>query len=242
MLQIHVTLLGRFAVTVGGVPVADASWKRRHAAAVVKVLALAPGRRLHREQVIDLVSAAGHDRRGGTQAAQGGALRPARHRGAGRGGAARRPGGPVPRRQRDRGRGPVRGAGPPGARRRGRRRGPRGARAIRRRAAARGQVRGVGRAAPRAAPAQSPGPAAAGRSLGGGGRTRPGRRARPPGPHAPVRGERRPACRAAPVRAPGPGAAAGARRRPGPGGFGAAGPAARRARRVRAPRRPADRP
>ena len=55
MLQIHVTLLGRFAVTVGGVPVAEASWKRRHAAAVVKVLALAPGRRLHREQVIDLV-------------------------------------------------------------------------------------------------------------------------------------------------------------------------------------------
>jgi DNA-binding SARP family transcriptional activator len=55
MLQIQVTLLGRFAVTVGGVPVADASWKRRHAAAVVKVLALAPGRRLHREQVIDLV-------------------------------------------------------------------------------------------------------------------------------------------------------------------------------------------
>src|SRR5215472_2771291 len=55
MLQVQVTLLGRFAVTVGGVPVAEASWKRRHAAAVVKVLALAPGRRLHREQVIDLV-------------------------------------------------------------------------------------------------------------------------------------------------------------------------------------------
>jgi DNA-binding SARP family transcriptional activator/tetratricopeptide (TPR) repeat protein len=55
MLQIRVTLLGRFAVTVGGVLVADASWKRRHAAAVVKVLALAPGQRLHREQVIDLV-------------------------------------------------------------------------------------------------------------------------------------------------------------------------------------------
>jgi DNA-binding SARP family transcriptional activator len=55
MPEIHVTLLGRFAVTVGGVPVAEAGWKRRHAAAVVKVLALAPGRRLHREQVIDLV-------------------------------------------------------------------------------------------------------------------------------------------------------------------------------------------
>ena len=53
--EIAVTLLGRFAVTVGGVPVAENSWKRRHAAAVVKVLALAPDRRLHREQVIDLV-------------------------------------------------------------------------------------------------------------------------------------------------------------------------------------------
>jgi DNA-binding SARP family transcriptional activator len=53
--DIRVTLLGRFAVSVGGVPVAEGAWKRRHAAAVVKVLALAPGRRLHREQVIDLV-------------------------------------------------------------------------------------------------------------------------------------------------------------------------------------------
>jgi DNA-binding SARP family transcriptional activator len=53
--DIRVTLLGRFAVSVGGVPVAEAAWKRRHAAAVVKVLALAPGRRLHREQDIDLV-------------------------------------------------------------------------------------------------------------------------------------------------------------------------------------------
>ena len=55
MPEIHVTLLGRFAVTVGEVPVAEAGWKRRQAAAVVKVLALAPGRRLHREQVVDLV-------------------------------------------------------------------------------------------------------------------------------------------------------------------------------------------
>jgi DNA-binding SARP family transcriptional activator len=53
--DVRVTLLGRFAVSVGGVPVAEAGWKRRHAAAVVKVLALAPGRRLHREQVIDLI-------------------------------------------------------------------------------------------------------------------------------------------------------------------------------------------
>ena len=43
--DIRVTLLGRFAVTVGGVPVADAGWTRRHAAAVVKVLAPATRRR-----------------------------------------------------------------------------------------------------------------------------------------------------------------------------------------------------
>ena|SRR5690242_14815194 len=55
MPDITVTLLGRFAVTIGGAPVAEASWNRRHAAAVVKVLALAPGRRLHWEQVIDRV-------------------------------------------------------------------------------------------------------------------------------------------------------------------------------------------
>jgi DNA-binding SARP family transcriptional activator/tetratricopeptide (TPR) repeat protein len=55
MPMIHITLLGRFEVTVDAVPVAASNWTRRHAAALVKVLAMAPGRRLHREQVIDLV-------------------------------------------------------------------------------------------------------------------------------------------------------------------------------------------
>jgi DNA-binding SARP family transcriptional activator len=55
MPTVHITLLGRFEVTVDAVPVAASSWTRRHAAALVKVLAMAPGRRLHREQVIDLV-------------------------------------------------------------------------------------------------------------------------------------------------------------------------------------------
>jgi DNA-binding SARP family transcriptional activator/tetratricopeptide (TPR) repeat protein len=55
MPTIHITLLGRFEVVVDGVPVADGAWARRHAAAVVKVLAMAPGRRLHREQLLDLV-------------------------------------------------------------------------------------------------------------------------------------------------------------------------------------------
>ena len=55
MPTIEITLLGRFAVEVDGVEVADTHWKRRHAAALVKVLALAPGRRLHREQIVDLI-------------------------------------------------------------------------------------------------------------------------------------------------------------------------------------------
>ncbi|HEX2381501.1 MAG TPA: AAA family ATPase [Acidimicrobiales bacterium] len=52
---VDIALLGRFAVAVDGVPVPDASWTRRHAAALVKVLAMASGRRLHREQIIDLL-------------------------------------------------------------------------------------------------------------------------------------------------------------------------------------------
>jgi DNA-binding SARP family transcriptional activator len=47
-------MLGRFEVTVDGRAVPATEW-RRHAAALVKVLALAPGRRLHREQVIDAI-------------------------------------------------------------------------------------------------------------------------------------------------------------------------------------------
>lgn len=52
-MDVTISLLGGFRVSVGGVPVPDDAWGRRSAAALVKVLALAPGRRLHREQVID---------------------------------------------------------------------------------------------------------------------------------------------------------------------------------------------
>ncbi len=55
METIQITLLGRFEVSVDAVPVTESHWARRHAAALVKVLALAPGRRLHREQILDLV-------------------------------------------------------------------------------------------------------------------------------------------------------------------------------------------
>jgi len=53
MSTIRITLLGTFAVTVDGRPVADSAWTRRHAAGMVKALALAPDRRLHREQLLD---------------------------------------------------------------------------------------------------------------------------------------------------------------------------------------------
>ena len=50
---VEVTMLGRFAVRVDGIEVPGHAWVRRNAAALVKVLALAPHRQLHREQVID---------------------------------------------------------------------------------------------------------------------------------------------------------------------------------------------
>jgi DNA-binding SARP family transcriptional activator/tetratricopeptide (TPR) repeat protein len=50
---VRIRLLGGFEVAVDGVPVPPEAWARRHAAALVKLLALHPGRRLHREQVID---------------------------------------------------------------------------------------------------------------------------------------------------------------------------------------------
>ena len=52
-MTIELRLLGGFEATVDGVPVAPEQWTRRQAASLVKVLALAPGRRLHREQVIE---------------------------------------------------------------------------------------------------------------------------------------------------------------------------------------------
>jgi DNA-binding SARP family transcriptional activator len=53
----HVTirLLGGFEVSVDGAAIPDRRWSRRRAASLVKLLALAPGNRLHREQVIDIL-------------------------------------------------------------------------------------------------------------------------------------------------------------------------------------------
>ncbi|HEU4544221.1 MAG TPA: AAA family ATPase [Jiangellaceae bacterium] len=51
--RVEITMLGGFAVRVDGEPIAAESWIRPQAATLVKVLALAPGHRLHREQLID---------------------------------------------------------------------------------------------------------------------------------------------------------------------------------------------
>ena len=52
-MRVEIDLLGGFAVRVDGRPVPDGEWRRRHAAGLVKLLALAPRRTLHREQVLD---------------------------------------------------------------------------------------------------------------------------------------------------------------------------------------------
>ena len=48
-------MLGGFRVSVGFRVVEATSWRIRKAATLVKLLALAPGHRLHREQVTNLL-------------------------------------------------------------------------------------------------------------------------------------------------------------------------------------------
>ena len=50
---VHVRLLGGFGVVVDGHPIADESWRRRRAAGLVKLLALAPNHRLVHEQAME---------------------------------------------------------------------------------------------------------------------------------------------------------------------------------------------
>lgn len=52
---LRVALLGGFQVRVDGCDLPAVGWKRRKAAAIVKLLGLAPGHRLHREQVMELL-------------------------------------------------------------------------------------------------------------------------------------------------------------------------------------------
>ena len=55
MEELRVWLLGGFRVCVGERDVEAARWRLRKARALVKLLALAPGRRLHREEIIELL-------------------------------------------------------------------------------------------------------------------------------------------------------------------------------------------
>ncbi|HEY1370766.1 MAG TPA: tetratricopeptide repeat protein [Gaiellaceae bacterium] len=50
---VEIKLLGGFAALVEGEPVPDGAWRLKKARELVKLLALAPGRRLHREQAMD---------------------------------------------------------------------------------------------------------------------------------------------------------------------------------------------
>ena len=52
-MRVDIAVLGGFAVSVDGVLVPRERWQRRHAATLVKLLALAPRARLHRDRVVD---------------------------------------------------------------------------------------------------------------------------------------------------------------------------------------------
>ncbi len=53
--NVRLFLLGGFRAEREGEPVPDDAWQRRHARSLIKVLAIAPGHRLHREQIEDLL-------------------------------------------------------------------------------------------------------------------------------------------------------------------------------------------
>ena len=55
MRQLEVRLLGGFEVLVDSRPVAPEAWAQRRAADLVKVLALAPGHRMPRDEVLELL-------------------------------------------------------------------------------------------------------------------------------------------------------------------------------------------
>ena len=53
MASVEIQLLGRFEVLVDGRPVPAQVWHHRRAASLLKLLALASGHHVHREQVIE---------------------------------------------------------------------------------------------------------------------------------------------------------------------------------------------
>ena len=73
LVPMAIELLGGFRVRVGERVVDEVDWGRRKPKAVVKMLALAPGHRLHRDQVIDALWPELDPRLGRQQPPQGGA-------------------------------------------------------------------------------------------------------------------------------------------------------------------------
>ncbi|MGW2707153.1 tetratricopeptide repeat protein [Streptomyces sp. NPDC001340] len=53
--EVHIRLLGGFAVAVGDRPVAAGAWRLRKARSLLKLLCLSPGRQMHRERLYDLL-------------------------------------------------------------------------------------------------------------------------------------------------------------------------------------------
>jgi DNA-binding SARP family transcriptional activator len=53
--ELRIQLLGGFGVSVGGRSIPDEQWRLRKLRNLVKLLALAPAHRLHRDQIIDLL-------------------------------------------------------------------------------------------------------------------------------------------------------------------------------------------
>src|SRR5215213_934353 len=52
---VRIRLLGGFSVSVGSRTIEESAWRRKKAAALVKLLALTSGHRLHRERVMDVL-------------------------------------------------------------------------------------------------------------------------------------------------------------------------------------------
>lgn len=52
-MKVFIQLLGRFAISIDGEEVPSAAWKRDRAAAIVKLLAVSPQYRIHREQAME---------------------------------------------------------------------------------------------------------------------------------------------------------------------------------------------
>src|SRR5262249_30543121 len=53
--ELRIRVLGGFQAEIGGRSVAADVWRRSGAAALVKLLAVTPGHRMHREQLIDVL-------------------------------------------------------------------------------------------------------------------------------------------------------------------------------------------